>query len=368
MAKSIIAASALLMIAVFSSTVALGQDDNSDEVNPASLRRFWLGVPAEPQAAAAPYLLTSQEQDRFGGTFGIDLSHWSFDIDNTPANCRTQQRYTDPACSCTINWQEISDNKLLHVYSKATDGSSLDLSFARVWSDLESRHASGKLFRGAFHFLRPGVDPRLQADVFLRAVGAVDGKKPDQLPPALDIEWSNKQILPGTEDFNKCPENRRTQSDQGRHYCDMWYTMQPQDIAAMAKEWIDRVETATGRKVVIYTNPKAWWNPVMDRHGDALLTSRAVWTSRYTSSGPKYNPNWTAEGGSREWKMAPLPRGASYPQNDYTMPHLWQFTESGRLLSNVFTCAGRSEQRDLDMSWVPISGPKFLSVFGVGAR
>src|SRR5262249_22311366 len=146
------------------------------------------------------------------------------------------------------------------------------------------------------------------------------------------IEWSNRQIVPGTPDFNACPVSRRTKNDEGKYYCDMWYKETPAAIAAKAKKWIDRVEQATGLAVAIYTNPKAWWNPVLTPSEDAvLLGGRAVWTSRYTSEGPKYNASWTAEGGSPKWKMAPLPRGASYPQDTYSVPHFWQFTESGDL-------------------------------------
>lgn len=188
-------------------------------------------------------------------------------------------------------------------------GAGTDLSFKRVWSDLEQKHASKVFFRGAYHFLRPGVDANAQANAFLKAIGATEGRRPAQLPPALDIEWSNKRIFPGTKEFNECPVARRTKNDEGKYFCDMWYRVNPSDIASMAKTWIDRVEAATGRPVIVYTNPTAWWNVVMTPAEDRLLSTRGVWTSRYTSVGPLYDQKWTAEGGSPKWKMAPLPRG-----------------------------------------------------------
>ena len=302
---------------------------------------------------------------RFGGSFGLDLSHYTFDIKNSDAKCSSADGYEDPACSCTVDWTEIKNHGLRYVYSKASDGRGSDLSFRRVWSELEYHHRTQKIFRGAYHFLRPTVDADMQADTFLRAIGAVDGKKPLQLPPVLDIEWSNKRVLPGTEEFMRCPASRRVQNDQGNHYCDMWHTMKASEIAALAKRWIDRVEAATGRPVIIYTNPTGWWNEVMTKEEDDLLADRAVWTSRYTRTGPAYVDGWERQGGSSKWKMAPLPRGASYPKVNYDVPHFWQFTESGHLPSSVLTCAGREQRRYMDMNWVPIPDFGVASLFGV---
>jgi GH25 family lysozyme M1 (1,4-beta-N-acetylmuramidase) len=261
------------------------QEENQDEVHPALLHPFWLGL----SPLAAPYTLTEADREKFGGSFGVDLSHYSFDIANSDPKCKTQSGYTDPSCSCTINWEILSDNKLQYVYMKATDGAAVDLSFPRFWSELEPKHASNLLFRGAYHFLRPGVDPEKQANTFLRAIGAIDGRKPAQLPPVLDIEWSNKRVKPGTREFKACPKNRLVKNDKGIYYCDMWFRVSSAGIAAMAKEWIDKVERGTGRPVIIYTNPTGWWNPVMEDSGEELMKKQAVWTSRYTSAGPQYD-------------------------------------------------------------------------------
>jgi len=334
-------------------------DISQDEIDPADLRRFWVGD-ILPQAAAPPYVLTNQEPTKFHGTFGIDLSHYTFDIDpNNPA-CQTPQGYATAACSCVADWQAVSNSGVRYVYSKASDGGGIDLSFAKFWSDLKAKHEAKVIFRGAFHFLRPGVDPDRQGDAFLRAVGAANGQMPAQLSPVLDIEWSNKRIMPGTPEFQACPVARRTENDQGKYFCDMWYTVPAVTIAAMAKKWIDRVERATGLPVTIYTNPTAWWNPVMSSSGDALLSNnRPVWTSRYTGPGPQYDRRWGALNGSEAWKMAPLPRGASYPENPpptrYYPGHFWQFTESDFLGTNFLTCKGRSLKKAVDMNFIPVS-------------
>jgi GH25 family lysozyme M1 (1,4-beta-N-acetylmuramidase) len=354
---------------IAAATPVSAPDVSQDEINPADLRRFWIGD-ILPQAAAPPYVLTSQERAKFPGTFGIDLSHYSFDIDTSNPNCQTQQGYSAAGCSCVADWQAVVNNGVRYVYSKASDGTGLDLSFARFWTDLKAKHEAKVLFRGAYHFLRPGVDPDKQADAFLHAVGAINGQKPAQLSPVLDIEWSNKRIIPNTPEFLACPASRRTENDQGKYFCDMWYPVPAITIAAMAKKWIDRVEQATGLPVTIYTNPTAWWNPVMSSNGDDLLRNRAVWTSRYTSAGPKYDPRWTALNGSPFWKMAPLPRGASYPppSGTYSIPHFWQFTESSFLAANFLTCNGRSFRKSVDMNFIPVSENNYPVPFSPGQR
>jgi GH25 family lysozyme M1 (1,4-beta-N-acetylmuramidase) len=351
-----------------------------DEIDPAVLRPYWIsGGGLAP--AAAPYTLTAADRQKLQGTFGLDLSHYTFDIDGRPPSCKTPQGYLDKKCSCTMDWKALSDNGLLYVYSKASDAAGTDLSFARVWSELKSRHEAKTLFRGAFHFLRPSVSAEVQAKTFLDAVGAVDGKKPAQLPPALDIEWSNKQVALNSPEYSECPPNRRLYvkgqtRDKDRYYCDMWYKIPSPEIAALARAWIDLVEKATGQRVIIYTNPTGWWNPVMKESGLDLMTRQAVWTSRYTSDGPRYDAAWNAEEGNTgergrrnaKWGMAPLPVGAMYPNPGlkiYDIPHFWQFTESGYLPSNVLTCDGTSKRKQLDMNWLPITNAGYPKLFGV---
>lgn len=345
---------------------AFAQNHELDEIDPAEARAAWLEIVPGVSIAAAPYTLSMTERDKFKGTFGIDLSHYSFDTGAHDKKCKTQDGYGDPLCSCTASWDIVSENGLRYVYSKATDATAPDLSFKRFWAELEPRHTSKKLFRGAFHFFRPGVDVEKQANAFLSAIGAVNGKKPQQLPPVLDVEWSSRSIVPGTPEFNACPTDRVSHDQvHDRWLCDMWYTVPPEKIAEMAQVWIDRVEAATGRPVIIYTNP-AWWNPVMQHAGMQLMAKHAVWTSRYTSQGPQYNRAWTDQGGSEKWGMAPLPRGASYPRDSYNVSHSWQFTETGFLPQNVFSCSGVSTHKAMDMDWLPVSEVEFESLLKVG--
>jgi GH25 family lysozyme M1 (1,4-beta-N-acetylmuramidase) len=350
----------------FGSLPAFCQDQSEDEINPAVLRPFWLGATG-PLPAALPYMLNEGERSKYQGTFGIDFSHYSVDINNSDKKCKTLDGYADPACSCSIGWRTLIKNQILFVYSKATDGAGADLAFQKIWSELEPLHADKTLYRGAYHFLRPSVDATAQASAFLQAIGATGGRKPAQLSPVLDIEWASKQINPGTDEFNACPVPRRTKNDKGDYYCDMWYKLDASAIAALIKTWIDQVEAATGLPVTIYTNPTGWWNAVMGAAGSVLLTKRAVWTSRYTSAGPVYDTSWTGQNGSPKWKMAPLPNGASYPTASYDIANFWQFSESAILPANIFTCAGNSTRRAVDMNWIPVDSDHYRTL-AAGAK
>lgn len=320
------------------------------------------------RAQETRYILSKSEQEKFKGTFGINFSHYDFDRDPKNPACQTPQGYITPQCSCTINWKTISNSGLKYAYSKASDGAGVDLSFAHNWAQLEPMHAKRILLRGAYHFLRPGIDAQVQADAFLAQIGAVNGKKPAQLPPVLDIEWANKLMEEGTPEFDACPANRREKRDNGKYACDMWYGTSAEQIAAVAKKWIELVEAATGRPVIIYTNTGGWWNDIMGQTGKDLAKRQPIWLSAYKPSGPIYDPRWTNQNGSSKWKMPPLPIGTSYSQDSYNVAHIWQFTETGYLPHNVYTCGGESKLQKMELNWIPVAGTQFRKVFGVSGK
>jgi hypothetical protein len=194
-------------------------------------------------------------------------------------------------------------------------------------------------------------------------IGATDGRRPAEPPPALDVEWSNKQVFPGTSDFEMCPKDRLVRDQRARYFCDMWYSMSSKEIVHLVTEWIDDVSKATGQSVVIYTNATAWWNPIVGQDGVDLMKQRPVWNSRYTGAGPVYNPMWTAAGGSPKWKMPPLPLGGAFPVDKFDVGHFWQFSESAEPPRNFLTCEGKSTDRVLDMDWVPVGEEEYQRVF-----
>jgi GH25 family lysozyme M1 (1,4-beta-N-acetylmuramidase) len=369
--------STIAVAAFLSCAPAWAEEVSQDEVDPRALRKFWVEQQTQvlSMAAAAPYALTAAERAKVRapglppGTFGVDLSHYTFDI-STSGSCATAAGYTAPNCSCTADWDTFSNNGILYVYSKASDGGGVDLSFPRFWSEMAPKHAAKTLFRGAFHFLRPGVDAKTQADTFLNAIGATNGNKPQQLPPVVDMEWATKRV----SSANACPADRQTRDDNGNIYCDMWFTKTAAEIVAIATDFISRVSTATGRPVIIYTNANAWWKPVLGSTGDTLAQTQAIWTSRYPGGGPNYVSAWGNDQHEKDWNMAPLPHGASYPTPPapYKPAHFWQFSENGVMSQDgispikPFTCQGAKVSRTMDMNWVPVTTQDYQTLFGVG--
>jgi len=318
---------------------------------------------AVPAQAQSPYTLTHAERDAYGGTFGINFSHYDFDRDTENPLCQKHPGYTDPACSCSIDWDKVRRSGLGFVYLKATDGIKRDLSFPHNWDRLLDEHKGERIYRGAYHFLRPGSSAKEQAATFLQAVGAVGGRRPSQIAPVLDIEWAWEKYTPGSAEDRACPAGAR--DDGGRHRCNMWHTKTAQQIVDLAADWIDIVEAATDRQVTIYTNQR-WWDENIGRAGAELTRDQPIWISRYFKhpSGPKFDPGWEADGGSSKWRMPPLPHGAKYPTRAYTTPHFWQFAESARVAEAVYVCQGAATAKDAELNWVPAKGPDLDELFG----
>jgi GH25 family lysozyme M1 (1,4-beta-N-acetylmuramidase) len=331
-------------------------------------RRELGGPPPLSFERAAPrpkFVLDAEQRRKFGGVFGINFSHWDFDIRGD--NCDTQGAYNTARCSCSIDWNAIVNHGLRFAYFKASDGDDVDLAFARNWSQTQKLHAAGRLYRGAYHFFQPDVDPDTQAEVFLKAIGATGNTRPQQLPPVLDIEWAYRRVEEGSDDFKACPKYRLKQLPSGRYRCDSWHKISPPDIVKKAQRWISIVEKATGRPVIIYTNVIGWWNPNIGAAGTPLTGRQAIWLSAYPPAGPQYDEKWTNMNGSKRWSMPPLPIGASYKPDRYDVAHFWQFTESGRVPDMVYTCNGRRVAKDMELNWVPVDAGQFPKLFGVAA-
>jgi GH25 family lysozyme M1 (1,4-beta-N-acetylmuramidase) len=323
------------------------------------------------RASQPPYVLTEAARKQFPGTFGIDVSHYDFDkftSHDIPAQCKTQSGYDDPKCSCSLDWKSLKNGGLDFAYLKASDGKNTDLSFGKNWRVLEAEHDAGRIYRGAYHFLRYNEVAKDQSAAFLQAVGALNGTRPKQLSPALDLEPIAVVIQPGSELDRTCPAKFRAKNNE-KQVCDLWYTVPSSEIVALVKAWISDVEQATGLKVVIYTTV-SWWNTAIGNNGnDTILQGRPIWIARYTDDNSKRGPSYVAtwEGTGKKWGMPPLPGIASYPVNAYTMPHFWQWTESSRLTAH-FPCNASSSGGDTDLNWVPITGKDFMSVFLVNSQ
>jgi lysozyme len=158
---------------------------------------------------------------------GIDVSHYQGEVD----------------------WQAVALSGVRFAFIKATDGSDdVDPRFARNWA---GARAAG-IVRGAYHFLRPGLDAKRQA-AHLLSVVAMDDMA---LPPALDVEITDGLDAAALQD----------------------------GIGA----WLETVRSALGCRPVVYTDPSFWRSSVA-----ADFSGYPLWLACYDSE-PEVPPSWQA--------------------------------------------------------------------------
>jgi GH25 family lysozyme M1 (1,4-beta-N-acetylmuramidase) len=175
----------------------------------------------------------------------------------------------------SIDWQTVKNSDISFAFAKATEGETfVDSQFAKHWKSMK---ATG-LIRGAYHFFRPLKDPKLQADNFLKQIQ--DWEIGD-LPPVLDIEHYPEKIA---SEWQQVSLNQRI------------------DIV---QQWLDKVESVTGRKPIIYSSP-SFWDEYM-KESQAFI-NYPLWLAHYTDKPEPTVPanNW----GGKGWTI-------------------WQYTESG---------------------------------------
>jgi lysozyme len=163
-----------------------------------------------------------------------------------------------------INWQKVVTSNIAFGFAKATEGVGFkDTHFTANYDGMKSNG----ILRGAYHFFRPGVDAKAQADSFLHVVRQL---QPGDLPPALDVEVADGKSA--------------------------------SVIIKGVQVWIDAVEKALGRTPFIYTFTP-FWNSNLG--GTSAFAENPLWIAQFTSN-PKPN----------------LPKG-------FTTHAIWQFTSQG---------------------------------------
>lgn len=152
---------------------------------------------------------------------GIDVSHYQGDV----------------------NWFSVKRSAVKFAYAKATEGStSVDSHFRQNWARIQE----AGLYRGAYHFARPGGDPEAQAVHFASVVGPLGFC---DLPPVLDLEEADGHEGP---------------------YVLNWA------LAFMAK-----AEALFGRQLIVYTG--AFWRGPMGNPKHAFFRDRLLWLAAYVS-------------------------------------------------------------------------------------
>ena len=164
---------------------------------------------------------------------GIDISHY-------------QER---------VNWEKLrnasmGDAPVSFVFIKATEGEKLfDDNFNRNFANAKRND----IIRGAYHFFVPGVDPRKQADFYLK----IAQLEPGDLPPVLDIEKKGD--------------------------------LTPQQLRRDVKLWLDIVEKEYGVKPILYTG----YRFKMDYLNTPEFDAYPYWIAHYYVEKLAYKGKWT---------------------------------------------------------------------------
>jgi len=160
---------------------------------------------------------------------GIDVSHWQGEID----------------------WDRVAGAGVGFAIIRVADGTgTLDRQWGRNWP--EARRVG--ILRGAYQYFRPDQDPIAQADLFLEHMGPLED---EDIAPVIDVETTG-----------------------GRS---------PSQIAAAVRRWIDRVEAATGRAVLIYTGKYFWQDQV---GGSPDFGSNGLWVAQWGPTCPDIPGPW----------------------------------------------------------------------------
>jgi lysozyme len=176
-----------------------------------------------------------------GAIPGIDVSHYQSHVD----------------------WAAVAEGGVQFAFAKASEGALVpDQYFVDNWSGMK---AAGML-RGAYHFFHPNADPQAQAANFLKRLAAANGGSallaPGDLPAALDIEVTDGASTAA--------------------------------LLAGVSSWLAAIQTATGKRPIIYTYPSFWKSTLGN---PATLSDYPLWIAHLNVASP------TVPGGWQKWHI-----------------------------------------------------------------
>lgn len=188
------------------------------------------------------------------------------------------------------DWNVVRNQGVRFVFVKASENTTADSRFVPNWQGAKG----ASMYRGAYHFFHPeNNNAAQQANTFIQTVGADKG----ELPPVLDMESvynaSQKDITPtGTA------------------------------LLTQVQSWLNLVETAFGRKPMIYTSKS-----YADLHSlnASWLSNYPLWVAQYP-----YMPGTTNQ--YSDPTNAPSP-SATMPQQPAAFQPwtFWQYSSTGVL-------------------------------------
>jgi len=200
--------------------------------------------------------------------FGIDVSGWVASPD----------------------WGAVSNQGVKFVFVKASENTFADSKFSQHW---QGSNSVG-MVRGAYHFFHPETNNSAQqANTFIQTTGADKG----ELPAVLDLEQvyvnGNSISLP-TGDA----------------------------MLALMKQWLDPVESAFGRKPMIYASASFLHQQGVNA---SWLSGYPLWVAQYP-----FAPGTTAEYTSASIMPTPTSGMPQQPTGFQTWT-FWQYSSKGQL-------------------------------------
>jgi len=170
----------------------------------------------------------------------------------------------------TMNWATAKNAGVEFAFIKATEGTTYtDPTFSTNWSGAGAQ----SIKRGPYHYFINNVDPVAQANHFY-SVAASGG----ELGYAVDCEDESASLNPSN-----------------------------------LKAFLDRMETLTGQKCIIYTRA-SWWNTYV---GSQSWTSNyPLWVAHWGASSPTLPTGWTTY---RYWQYSSSGTGSVYGASSATI-------------------------------------------------
>ncbi len=164
-------------------------------------------------------------------TLGVDVSHYDG----------------------TIDWTKVKADSIDFAFMKATESTDFfDPTFTTNWTNA----GAAGVIRGAYHFYRASADPIMQADYF---VGKAGVPQPGDLPLVIDLETLDGQTAATT--------------------------------ASGALQFLQRVESTTGRTPIIYTGPSFFTTTLGNPAG---FDHYILWIANWQVSCPNVpSPPWS---------------------------------------------------------------------------
>lgn len=152
----------------------------------------------------------------------------------------------------SIDWDAVAADGISYAFIRVSDGSYLDRRFEENWA--EARRVG--ILRGAYQFFRPGRDATQQANILLDRMGPLEA---NDLPPVLDVE-----------------------DDDGYSAA---------HIRAGVREWMERVESVTGLRPIIYTGYYFWRDEV---GAPSEWNDHPLWIAQYGRTCPTIPDEWAS--------------------------------------------------------------------------